>query len=88
MAGSIIKFHFTVTPCGFWPQRDDRDRFSYLEEEGKLSEKRRACILDPCQAEMASWFTLVRVIIGMRHMLGQKVGRGGVRVRNRDTGSK
>jgi hypothetical protein len=48
------KFHFTLTPCRIWPQQGDRDRFSYLEEEGKLSGKRRACILDPCQAEMAS----------------------------------
>ena len=25
----------TGTPCGIWPQQDDRVGFSYLEEEGR-----------------------------------------------------
>jgi hypothetical protein len=47
-------FCFPVTPNGIWPQQDVRVRFSYLEEEGKPTRKRRACILGSCQAEMAT----------------------------------
>jgi hypothetical protein len=37
--------------------------FPTLREEGRLSRKRRACILGSCQAEMASLVRLVGIFV-------------------------